>query len=382
MKFSRFLIALALLCMLAACSTDKDNSDKPVPLTDIEDGIDLKRNWKLNTRAKSNNASYRLRPLLMGDRIFSIDTGGLVRAIDVTRGKTLWKFKTGLSPITGLGGDENIIVATSHNGEVVAYREIEESLELIWKIRIGSEIRATPVVDQGQVFVRSVDGKLRSLAASDGSQQWLVSHRVPVLSLTGNSEPVVEGELVFSGFDDGKLVAYNRYTGKTRWESTISRPSGRTEVERLVDLDGHFVLQNGVIYAVSFQGQLAAVQAISGDVLWTRQFSSFESIAIDDKAIYLTGASSDLWSIDLRTGSAFWRQDVLFARKITAPSIIDDKLVVADLDGYLHWFHKADGALVGRIRTTEARNFVQPVVWRESVLTLDQFGFITSVSRR
>ncbi len=382
MKSKRTLGALFLLCILTACSGEKDNSQPPVPLTDIEDDLFLELNWKLDTRASSNSASYRLRPLLVGDRLYSIDTSGLVSGIDVATGRKLWKFDTELPTITGLGGNDEILIATSRDGVVAAYRQIEEGLELLWSTRINSEIRAVPVVDNGQVLVRSVDGKLRSLSVSDGAEQWLVSHRVPVLSLTGNSEPLVAGELVFSGFDDGKLVAYDRKTGQTRWESTISLPSGRTEVERLVDLDGRFVLHNGVIYIAAFQGRLAAVQAVSGDLLWSRQFTSFQSIAIDDHAIYLSAESSDIWSIDLRTGSAFWRQDVLYARKVTAPSIIGDNLVVADLDGYLHWFDKQDGKLVGRIRTSEARNYIQPITWQDSVLTLDKFGFLSSVSLR
>ena len=97
---------------------------------------------------------------------------------------------------------------------------VDEALELLWRTRIESEIRATPVVDNDQVFVRSVDGKLRSFGIADGNEQWVVSRNVPALSLTGNSEPLVQGELVFAGFDDGKLIAYDRTTGKTRWETT------------------------------------------------------------------------------------------------------------------------------------------------------------------
>ena len=121
--------------------------------------------------------------------------------------------------------------------------QIEDGLEMLWSTRIGSEVRAPPVVDGEQVFVRSTDGRLRSLSARDGSQQWQVSQRVPALSLTGNSMPVVFGDAVIVGADDGKLVAYDRNTAKTLWETTISQPRGRTEVERLVDLDAHFVLR-------------------------------------------------------------------------------------------------------------------------------------------
>lgn len=380
MKSALTLLIFALAGLLGACSSGTDNSEPPAELTKIENKLALIVNWKVDTRASVNSASYRLRPLQIDGRIYSIDTLGSIVCVEATYGTTLWRHETGLSAIVGLGGDRGRLVVTSRDGDIAAYQLSEEGLQELWKIRVDSEIRATPVFDGEQLFVRSVDGKLRALKAVDGSQQWVVSRRVPVLSLTGNSSPLVDGQLVYAGFDDGKLVAFDRSNGEVRWESTISISSGRTEVERLVDLDGQFVLRDGVIYVASFQGRLAAVQAVSGDLLWSRQFSSFQSIAVDDDALYLSADNSDLWSIDRRTGSAFWKQDVLHARKITAPSIIGDAVVVADLDGILHWFKRDDGRLVGRVRIGDARSYVQPVSTGKAVVTLDKYGLLASVS--
>ncbi len=378
----RKLTTIVLLGLLAACAGGTDNSEPPALLTTIKEAIPLDKNWVVDTRASSNQAAFRLRPLVIGDLAYTIDTGGLIRAVNLSNGRLMLRHKTGLEPITGVGGNSQLLIATSRNGDVIAYRQLEKSLETLWTTRLDSEIRATPVVDGDQVFVRSVDGRLRSLSTRDGNQQWQVSRRVPALSLTGNSSPLVTGQLVIAGFDDGKLVAYDRSNGKTQWETTISLASGRTEVERLVDLDGRFVMRDGVVYVVSFQGHLAAVQVVSGDLLWSRKFSSFQAIAIDESSIYLSAEGSDLWSIDRRTGSAFWKQDVLHARKITAPSILGDKLIVADYEGFQHWFAKADGKLLGRVRPTFVRNFVQPLVWQDTVITLDLQGFLSSISIR
>jgi len=378
----RKLTTIVLLALLAACSDGTDNAEPPALLTTIEDSLPLDKNWVVDTRAAENRAAYRLRPLIIGDRAYTIDTGGHMRAVELSNGRLSWRHKTGLEPATGVGGNAQLLIATSRNGDIIAYRQVEKGLEMLWEARLDSEIRATPVVDGEQVFVRSVDGRLRSLSTLDGSEQWLVSRRVPALSLTGNSPPLIAGQLVIAGFDDGKLTAYDRSNGKTRWETTVSLPSGRTEVERLVDLDGRFLMRDGVIYVVSFQGHLAAVQVVSGDLLWSRKFSSYQAIAIDDSSIYLSAEGSDLWSIDRRTGAAFWKQDVLHARRITAPTIIGDNLVVADYEGFQHWFARTDGKLLGRIRTGFERNYVQPQVWGESVVTLDKLGFLASVSIR
>ena len=373
---------LLAIGLLAACGGDIDNSEPPAELTIIDEQMKLEVLWRVDTLAPANRASYRMRPLILDDLVYSIDTSGLINEIEISNGRKNWKYATGIAAITGLSGNKGRIVATSKDGAVAAYSLLEDGLSPLWQVNIGTEIRATPVVDGSQVFVRSVDGKLHSLSAEDGSEQWVVSRRVPALSLTGSSEPLVTEQLVFSGFDDGSLIAYDRESGKTVWETTISLPTGRTEVERLVDLDGRFVLSDGVIYVTSFQGKLAAVQAVSGDLLWTREFSSFQAIAIDQNALYLSADNSHLWSIDRRTGTALWKQDVLNARKVTAPTIFKDKLIVGDLDGYLHWFKKEDGSLVGRIRATNGRSYVQPQTWQNSVLTLDKYGLLVSVSPR
>ena len=374
----RFLLAL-LLAALAGCGGEVDNSEPPAILTSIEDPISLEINWTIDTRASSNEAAYRLRPLLDGNRVYTIDTGGMVRGVELESGSRFLTYQTDLEPITGLGGNGQLLLATSRNGDLVAYRELDRTLQIVWSIRLGSEIRATPVLEGDQVFVRSVDGRLFALSAIDGKQQWQVVRRVPALSLTGNSQPQIMDDMVIVGFDDGKLNAYDRETGSSLWETTITLSSGRTEVERLVDLDGNFAIRDGVIYVASFQGDLAAVQALSGDILWTRNFSSYQAIALDDDALYLSSDNSDLWAIDRRTGGAFWKQDALHARRVTAPALIEDKLVVADLEGYLHWLDKSDGQLLGRIRPTRERNFVQPLVWGDAIVSLDRVGILSSV---
>lgn len=382
MKPARYLILPLLLSLLQGCAGDKDNSEPPTPLVALADPIKLDLKWRVDTRAASNNAAYRLQPLLLGDRVYSIDTGGTISCINLENGRILWKYPTGLTAIAGLGGNQETLVATSQDGDIVAFGVLEKGLEPAWRTRVDSEIRARPVVDGAQIFLRSVDGKLRSLDIANGSQQWVLSRRVPSLSLTGNSEPLVQGRVVYVGFDDGKLVAVDRSGGQIIWEATVSIPSGRTEVERLVDLDGNFVLRDGILYVSSFQGRLVAIQAVSGDVLWSRQFSSYQDIAIDDNAIYLSSDDSDLWSIDRRTGAAFWKQEALHARRLTAPAIVGDKLVVVDYEGYLHWISRDDGRLIGRILVGEARSYVQPMSWRNSALTLDKFGLLALVSTR
>jgi len=371
-----FLIASLFLL---SCGGDKDNSEPPAPLTKIDQALRVIVDWKTNTGAGIETASYNMRPLLVQNQIFSVDTEGLVKSIDTKSGKVNWSTETEIQAITGLAGTATVILASSRDGDINAYDVLDDNLELRWSARLKGEIRALPLIVDEQVFVRTVDGQLSALSLSDGSIEWTVSRRVPSLSLTGNSQPIVQGDLVIAGFDDGKISAFSRVDGQTVWETTVSRPSGRTEIERMVDLDGQFILKDGIIYISSYQGRLAAIQAVDGNLLWSRKFSSYQSIVADEEALYLSGDNSHIWSIDRRTGSAFWKQEVLHARKITAPLLIDDKLVVADLEGYVHWLDKSDGALRGRVRPTSSRHIAQPLVWDNRIMVIDSEGILSSL---
>jgi len=376
LKLAPVLLIASLL--LLSCG-DKDNSEPPAPLTKIEQALRVIVDWKTNTGAGIDTASYNMRPLLVQDQIFSVDTRGLVKSIDTESGKVNWSTETGMAAITGLAGTAAVIIASSRDGDLNAYDILQDDLELRWSTRLKGEIRALPLIAGEQVFVRTVDGQLSALSLIDGSIQWTISRRVPALSLTGNSQPVVRGDLVIAGFDDGKISAFSRADGQTVWETTVSRPTGRTEIERLVDLDGQFILRDGIIYISSYQGRLAAIQAIDGNLLWSRKFSSYQSIVADQDALYLSSDNSHIWSIDRRTGSAFWKQEALHARKITAPLLIDDKLVVADLEGYVHWLDKSDGALRGRVRPTSSRHIAQPLVWDNRIMVIDSEGILSSL---
>ncbi len=372
MKAFRFIGLLAAVLWLAACSTP-DNSRPPAELKPIDKPLAVRQLWQRDTGEGTHQRFLnRMQPLLAGGRVYTVDTRGQVQSFDAATGRRLWRQDTGLPALAGPAGGASRLVLTSREGEVALFDITDKGLDDIWRVRVASEIRSPAVLDGEQVFLRSVDGKLHALDAGSGKLLWSVSRRVPPLSLTGTSSPLVTPERVISGFDNGKLVAYNRQDGSVDWELTVSVPSGRSEIERLVDLDGQFVLRDGVIYVSAYQGDLTAVTEASGQVLWTRKFSSFQAIEIDDEALYLTDDNSHLWSIDRRSGSAFWKQDELDARKLTAPRLVGDYLVAADLEGHVHWFDKRDGRIVARVQPDVKRYLVQPLALNDrTALLLD-----------
>ena len=239
MRFIYFLVPLIFL--VVACSTP-DNTEPPAELIPIESPEFVKELWSFDSGKGVVKKYVDMRPFIYADKVYTVDTEGLMYRLDAKKGTVDWKFNSGLAAIAGLNGDKSRLVATSRNGEVALFDYDQKGVKQRWKQQLSGEIRTHAVLSGEQLYVRAVDGKLTALDASTGEQLWSVSRRVPALTLTGNSYPVVTEELVISGFDSGKLVAYNRETGSTVWEHTVTSPKGRTEIERLVDLDGPFIL--------------------------------------------------------------------------------------------------------------------------------------------
>ncbi len=373
------LLLLPVFLVVAGCSTP-DNSEPPAELTQIDNPIKVKIQWTADTGYGAVNKFIDMQPLVLDGKVYSIDTRGLMSRRDGVNGKEDWSLETGLSASSGLNGDHSRLIATSRDGELELFDYDDKGIKSRWKKQLSGEIRSKAVLSGEQVFVRSVDGKLSALDARNGQLQWAVSRRVPALSLTGNSFPIVTDKLVVGAFDNGKLVALDRENGSTLWEHTVSSPKGKTEIERLVDLDGPFILRDGIIYISSYQGDMVAISLNSGQVLWSRKFSSFQAIDADQESLYVTDDKSHVWSIDRRTGSAFWKQDALNARKLTAPRLTGDKLAVADLEGYIHWLSKSDGRILAREQPNGIRYIAQPLTLDSTLIVMDISGQLTALA--
>ncbi|ODN66319.1 Outer membrane protein assembly factor BamB precursor [Methylophaga muralis] len=361
-----------VLTALAGCGTIKEffaadaYEAPPAELTEFQVEFEPKNIWSTNTGDGANTAYANMAPWLQGNSIVTVDHKGDVRSHNIENGRREWRTRLNISVASGVGGGEGLIVVGAQSGEVVA---LDESTgKELWRQRLSSEVLAPPKVGGGSAVVRTADGRLTALSASNGNVLWNYQRAVPLLSLRGVSAPIIEGQSVLAGYDNGKLVALSLNDGKVIWDRSVAIPSGRTELERLVDIDADPVIHNGIVYVVAFQGNLAAMDVDTGQTLWDREMSSTSGIAVDPfNAVYVSDDQSYLWAIADGTGDSLWRQTLLLRRSISAPVIAGDNVVVGDFEGYLHWVSRSDGRFVARQRIDKNAIRSQPIV-RDGVL--------------
>src|SRR5690606_31347950 len=251
--------------------------------------------------------------------------------------------------------------------------------EIRWRTRINSEVLSAPHIANDTVLLRLVDGRLVALRAADGTQMWSVEEEVPRLSLRGTARPLIVGNLAVSGFDNGRVLAAQLSDGATVWEINVAPPTGRSELERLVDIDTAIHALGDSIYVVTYQGRAASLDRATGDVNWTRDMSSYSGLAIDDEAVYVSTAEGAVVRLNRANGVEIWRQEALSRRRLSAPAVLGPLVAVADLAGYVHFLDRSNGALAARVHPLSARVITPPVVSGDILVMMDVEGNIAAL---
>lgn len=366
---------LLLAFLFAGCSLfgGDDVEDPPAKLVKFKSTLKIKKMWSSGVGDGAEHLRLALTAASDGSRLFAGDHDGRVIAFDAVKGARIWRIKTKLPLSAGPAVGESTVILGSSNGDVIAL-DASDGHEL-WRTSVSSEVLASPVVTSNLVLVRTVDGRLVALSLEDGSSIWFVQQSVPRLSVRGTGAPVVNKRVVICGFDNGKLAAYELGDGTLIWEVLLAPPSGRTEVDRLSDLNATVTVVGDDIYVVGYQSHLSSVAIESGQVLWSREISSHTGIGVDMKNLYVTGDSSQVLALD-RSGQELWRTDTLLHRDVTGPTGYRSSVVVGDFDGYLHWFDASTGDLQARMRAGKDRVMAPPLVVNEMLYVLTDGGKI------
>lgn len=344
---------IILLLALTACSgTGKKVYPKLDPITPR---VDVEPLWVAKVGEKYLRHHRQLSVAVTEDRVYAASEKGEVMALKPNGGKVLWSRPLPVEISSGPKVDGKQLYLGTGEAQLMALDT--DSGDVIWQTELSSEVLADPAVAGDQLFVHTIDGKLASYNKYNGKKIWTNAREVPALTLRGTSPPVVVDDRVIVGFANGKLAAFDTKTGKRLWESVIAVPSGRTDLQRMVDIDGLIEADNGEVYVVTYQGRMAAIAVDDGSAIWTREMSSYTGVALDQQQLYLTDAEGHVWAVDRRSGATLWRQDGLKGRDVTAPAIQGDTVVVADGAGFVHWLSKEDGAFVARENLAKIYNW-------------------------
>ncbi len=355
----RRLWPLLLLLLLAGCGVSGP-MHKPAELQPFVAERLITKEWSaLTPEGRLGSVYNRLVPVVTQEMLYTVDARGVIRAIDAQQGKKRWKHDLDTVVSAGLGANEESLFVGTADAEVIALSRHDGQVK--WRTEVSTEVLAPPVANGSYVIVACGNGQVFALNSENGLLLWQLQRSVPALTLRGNSTPVIVGDVVVLGTADGHLLAVSIYNGDTLWEATVAVPQGRTDLERMVDVDVTPLVVDGVVYSAAYQGRVVALSLDSGRVLWSRDIGAHAGLLADEKHLYVVADDSHVWALDRRSGATLWRQDALAYRDLSAPALYDGFLVVADFEGFLHWLSLDDGRVVARYQVDEGRAIKTPV---------------------
>jgi len=381
MKY-RLILVLSASLALQDCSWIKNWGDDgveagdPFELVEFSPSLATEKKWSAKIGAGVGRKRTQLRPVISDGTIFAADYKGLLVSLDAGSGKKHWQVKTDLAFSGGPGVHGSTLFVGTENGTVHAFDVASGNPK--WVANVTSEVLAAPRAEDGIVVVRSIDGRIFGLDEETGKRLWIYDHSVPLLTLRGNSEPLIRAGIIYIGYDGGEVVALRLEDGSLIWEQAVISTEGRSELERLADIDGQLVYVASDLLVSSYKTRLASLAADSGRLLWFKDIASATGVVVERINLAISDRDDNVWLLDRRNGSTNWKQDQLGNRALTRPVFFGNFVVVGDFEGYLHWLNISDGRFAARIKVGGDGFVSAPLVVGDTLYVLTNGGVLSA----
>jgi outer membrane protein assembly factor BamB len=288
-----------------------------------------------------------------GDKvIYTAAQDGTINVIADDGGRNVTRLDAKAKLTAGVGAAQDIAVVASNKGDVIA---LDATGKTLWRTPLNAEILAQPMIAGTNVLIRTTDGRMLALNRADGKRRWVFSRATPPLTLRTSANATVAGGILYAGYPGGKLVAIELDSGRPVWESTISVPRGATELERVADVAGVPVSDETRVCAAVYQGRTACVESLNGNVLWSREISSADGVAVSAKNLFVADTDGNVFALDKANGATLWKQEALQKRDPGTPVILKGNMLIGDRSGVIHALSLESGELVGRVPTDSSR---------------------------
>ena len=345
--------ALAILSIaLIGCSSNKvkEVKVKPNPLPKVAQASSLVQVFSTSVSSSSSEDALRLRLDSDNGVVFALDPKGNVLAY---KGKQrLWETKVTKAGLTsGVEAADGLVIVGNQKGQVFALDQATGAIK--WTAQLSGAVISSALVQSGRVIVVANDGTAYALEVETGQVAWTYKLPNASFSLRGQATPVsLDPRTVLIGTSTGYIFAIDSVAGVPRLQRRVAVSEGRSDIQRLIDVDSEPVVSGQYVVTTSFQGQVTVLDLATQRVLWSENSSSLNRPEVTDGRVIVSQADGQVIAYDLITGTQIWKNEQLLNRNLSNAVLLGSNLVVGDLDGYLHQIDPSTGTTLGRVKTS------------------------------
>ncbi|MDR0781884.1 MAG: outer membrane protein assembly factor BamB [Pseudomonadales bacterium] len=355
LRYLRLIPLCATLLLLSGCGmfdwlkSKDEKALNPMKLASFTEEVRLRRQWSVSVGDGQGDKYNRLDPAIAGNSIYAAGNNGVVVAVNRDSGRTEWKQRLKNEIVTGgVGVGGGLVLLGTEKAKVIALEADTGAIR--WESSVSSEVLSAPATDGRTVVVQTVDGKLIGLDARNGQQRWIYESQVPALSLRGTSAPIIVQNSAIAALATGTVIAVALDNGTLRWEERVAIPTGRSDIDRMVDIDGNLAEVEGQILAPSYQGYFSAIDPTTGQTRWRVKESSSNGASSGFGNVYIVSAGDIVKAYRPGQDATTWTNDQLQRRRLSAPLGFSNYVAVGDSEGYVHLLSQSDGRFMGRVK--------------------------------
>lgn len=340
--------------------------------------------WKVEIGAGAGSRQILMaQPVVLNDTVFTMDTKAVVTAFTLADGRRLWRADTrprhadSTNVGGGLGADGTTLYAVNGLSQLVAL-DIASGTER-WRRDIGVPGRSPPTIVGGRLFLTTITDQLLAFDAADGHPLWNFQATEPVTAMLGQPAPAFYSGLVLAGFGSGELAALRADSGNVVWTDGLGSSQGRATVANLLSIRGAPVAANGLVYAISMGGLLVCDDVPTGRRVWERQVAGEDTPYVAGDWMFVISAEQRVAAVGIADGQVSWVTQLPRwvnpkERKATitwyGPLLVSDRLVITGTGRDALSVSPYTGEILGRLQLSEAAAPFAPIVAGGTILVV------------
>ena len=379
----RFLPLMLFMIFLNGCSAfgwlkfwdSEEEEEGPAKLFAINESVEIYTNWA-ESFGNENNFG-RLIPSVYDGKVYFISSEGYLASLNEESGKVEWSKSTNDTVSGGIDVNFKTITYGTLDGDVVAldYRDGKE----LWRSQASSEILTPPITDGNMLITQTGDGRIAGYDFKSGERQWFHQTTLPRLTLRGTSRPYINQGFIFAGFANGKVAMIYPDSGAIRFEIPVTINEGKSELERIIDIDGQSIITNNLLIAASYQGNITAINLREGRPAWQEDVSTIKDLTANGNRVMVVDERDTVKAFGTATGAILWEQNGLKLRKLTSPVSIKNFIAVGDMEGYVHLLDAKNGNFLGRKKISR-KPILELTSEKNFLLAVDESGKLFKLS--
>lgn len=348
----------------------------------------LNKAWSTNIGAGgSGDVPLTAQPIVVGDVIYAVDAKSKLSAFDVKKGKRVWrrdvrdKDEDEVVIGGGISFADGTIYVTNGSDQLLAVSPNDG--EVLWRKDIAAPSRAAPTVIAGRVFISTIDNRLISLNAKNGTSLWEYTGIAEVSGLLGGVSAGANNTVVVPAFSSGEVTALRIENGAVSWSDNLSgvRHYGGG-LESLSDIKAMPVLDRGLVIAMSYGGKITAIDERTGTRVWQRDIGGTQTPWVADNLLFVVTSDNQLITMNAISGELFWvtqlaqfkdEEDKEGPIRWVGPVLAGGRLIVASSHGYIHEIDAHTGHVTNTIKVKKPFS-IPPVVSNNALYLLADDG--------